>query len=123
MASTFDGLSLFDSGPHRFSIGTVGRYLRYPYAGDASIGQIQVELVRELVIVQRGRLVGATASSVWGQLSSIRTLAEQARTGTLVDHEGVIWTGMTMVEMRHADRMDRGREASMGYEITYVRLA
>lgn len=122
MASTFDGLSLFASGPHRFSLGKIGRYLRFPYAGDGTLTQIEFETVRELVIVQRGRLVGATPGAVWSLWSTIRALAEQPRTGTLIDHDGVVWGAMTMLEVRHADRMDRGRVASLGYEITYVRL-
>ena len=122
MGSTFDGLSLFDSGPHRFSLGRVGRYLRYPFTAGSFASQITVETVREVVIVQRGRLVGATPGAVWAQWDAIRTLAEQPRTGPLVDHDGVVWTNMTMLEVRHADRMDRGRAVSLGYEITYIRL-
>jgi len=122
MASTFAGLSLFDSGPHRFAVRTVGRYVGFPFEGGSAGTTIELFGQRELVITQTGRLVGPTDASVWQQFDDVRTRAESATTGDLVDHAGRVWRDMTLVERRAGDRVDRGREVSLGYRATYVRF-
>jgi len=119
MASTFAGLSLFDSGPHRFSIRGVGRHWLDPDQGQNSAAQTWDRAVRELQVEQRGRLIGADEADLWSQVDAIRAQAELPRTGTLVDHSGRSWPGLTMLRFEPEDRVDRGRVVSVGYRVVY----
>ena len=123
MGSTFDGVALFDSGPHRFAPGPAGRHLLGPDRG-ANIDPYTVDRARlEFSMSQRGRLVSAGEAGLWAQAEAIRALAEEPRTGTLVDHSGRSWPGLTLVRFEAADRVDRGRVVSLGYAALYLRFA
>jgi len=122
MASTFAGLDLFGSGPHRFAMGVVGRLvvgaLRPPTYDTHSV---DMGATIELRIVQRGRLIAANPTALWALVDSVRTQAELPRTGTLVDHHGRSWASMTLIRFELAGPIDRGRVASVGYVAEYLR--
>ena len=122
MASTFAGFSLFDSGPHRFIVGRLGRLTRGPFSTPTEDPFTTDEAVREVVIVQTGRLVASTNAALWALVDAIKSHAELPRTGTLVDHHGRSWTGMTLHRFDPADRVDRGREYSLGYRVMYLKF-
>ena len=52
-------------------------------------------------------------------VDAIRTHAELPRTGTLVEHSGRSWAGVTMLRFEPVDRVDRGRTVSLGYTVMY----
>ncbi len=122
MASTFAGFSLFNSGPHRFIVGRVGRLTRGPFATPTDDPFTTDEAVRELAIVQTGRLVASSNAALWTLIDAIRTQAELPRTGTLVDHHGRSWTSMTLHRFDPADRIDRGRDYTLAYRALYLRF-
>jgi len=123
MSSSFAGLDLFGSGPHRFVIKPVGMLFLPPLTADAL--QITTDVVTqlELAIVQRGRLVADTDADLWAQVDLIQQKAEIPLNGVLVDHSGRNWTNMTLLRFAPEDRVDRGRKVSLAYRVDYIRLA
>ena len=122
MASTFAGKSLFNSGPHRFIIGRVGRLTRGPFQTPLDLPYTTDEGVRELVVLQRGRLVATTNLSLWSKIDLIQTEAEAITTGTLIDHHGRSWTDMTLIRFEPSGWIDRGRMFTLAYEAIYLRF-
>ena len=122
MASTFAGLSLFNSGPHRFWLGRTGRFVRGPFETPFELAVSTDEGKRELQIVQLGRLVATNNAALWTLVEAVRTEAELPRTGTLIDHTGKQWTNMTLVSFEPGRRIDRGRAFSMTYRAVYLRF-
>ena len=123
MASTFDGLTLFNSGPHRFTIARFGRLVRGPF--ETPLGDpVSTDESRpiELKIIQTGRLIATTNTALWDLIEAVRTHAEAKRTGTLVDHHNKQWTGMSLITFDPARRIDRGRRFSITYRATYLRF-
>lgn len=122
MASSFAGLDLFGSGPHRFAMGAAGRLvvgaLRPPSYDTHSV---DMGAALELRIVQRGRLVAATPAALWTLIDAVRVQAELPRNGTLIDHHGRSWANMTLVRFELAGPISRGRVASVGYTAEYLR--
>lgn len=123
MASTFAGLSLFNSGPHRFAMGGLGRLLigplRSPTFEDHTT---DAGAPLEVRVMQRGRLIAATPAALWTLVDAIKTHAELPRTGTLVDHHGRSWTSMTLIRFEPTGPMDRGRTCSIPYVAEYLRF-
>lgn len=122
MASLFNSLSLFNSGPHRFTMDTVGRYvigqLRPPDYSFTSSSPVALELG----IKQTGRLIADTTSAMWTQIDAIRTIAESTTAATLIDHYGRYWPGMRLVRFTLTGPMDRGRMVSQAYEAEYHKV-
>lgn len=123
MASTIAGVALFNSGPHRFVIRSVGRLWLPPLA----IDELQettavIESPIELAIVQTGRLIADTDAALWSLVDAIKTRTEQALKGTLIEHSGRQWTNMTLLRFRADDRVNRGRKVSLSYRVDYIRL-
>jgi len=121
--STIAGQGLFNSGPHRFVVRAVGSLYFPPLSIDFLQTTTEVIGPIELAIEQRGRLVAASAGALWTLVAAIRAAAESQLTGTLVDNNGQSWSDMTLLRLRPADRVDRGRVVSLAYEADYVRLA
>lgn len=125
MSSSFKGVDLFGSGPHRFSMGEQGLYTVALRAfGDPSIPGSAGFGTLELEVVVRGRLTGSSDGALWTLRDAIKAQATHpATSGTLVDHHGRSWTGMTLVKYDEQDRVDRGRVVSVGYEARFRKLA
>lgn len=125
MSSSFKGLDLFGSGPHRFSMAEQGLYVVPMRAfgdpgvpGSAAFGDVELE------VLVRGRLSAASDSALWQLRDAIVAQAtDPATAGTLVDHHGRSWASMTLIEFVEADRTDRGRVVSVGYEARFRRFA
>ncbi len=122
MASSFAGLTLFASGPHRFRMDRVGRLVRGPFATALEIPVSTDEGVLELRIFQQGRLVATTDGALRALVETIRSHAEAGLTGTLIDHHAGAYPGMTLVRFEPGSRVDRGRVVSMRYEAMYLRF-
>ena len=121
--SVFAGLTLFNSGPHRFVIRTVGALWAQPLRLDGLQSRIEVFTANlELQITQSGRLIGSSEADLWAQVEAIRTRCNARTNGTLVDNTGQTWTGMTLLTFRPAEAVDRGRAPSLAYTADYARL-
>jgi hypothetical protein len=123
MSSTFKGLSLFSSGPHRFSVGTTGSDLLPNWRiipqtpGTTVIGPLEVG------VVVRGVLVAGSEAGLWALRDALQAqVTHPPQVGTLVDQNGRSWADMTLVRLESADRTDRGRQWSIGYSASFVRL-
>lgn len=124
MSSTFAGVALFNSGPHRFTPRAVGRVWLPPFAIDELQSTIFVgPHPIELAIEQTGRLVATSDALLWAQFDAIRTRAEAQLTGALVEQSGRSWPAMTLLRFRAAGPVDRARAVSLPYECLYVKLA
>lgn len=122
MASTFAGLSLFNSGPHRFTMQPRGRLVAGPLRAP-SYTTISFDLdTLELGILQTGRLIASTESALWTLIDAIVTQAELPRTGTLVDHSGRNWPNLTLISFAPTGPINRGRIVSISYEARYLRF-
>jgi hypothetical protein len=119
MASTFAGLSLFDSGPHRFAMERFGRHYLEPDRGINTAPTTWDREQAEVTIVQRGRLVAGDDAALMALVDAVRAQAELPRTGTLVDHHGRSWASMTMLSFAPGERVDRGRTVSVAYTVLY----
>ncbi len=122
MASTFAGLSLFNSGPHRFTMQPRGRLVAGPLRAP-SYATVSFDLDElELGIVQTGRLIAPTPAALWTLIDAIVTQAELPRTGTLVDHSGRNWTNLTLIEFTPTAPIHQGRTISLPYQARYLRF-
>ena len=122
MASTFAGLSLFESGPHRFAMGRFGRHFLEPDRGVNTAPTTWDREQAEVTVLQTGRLIAPDDAALMTLVDAIRNEAELPRTGTLVDHHGRSWDTMTMLRFEPDDRVDRGRVVSLGYSALYRRI-
>ncbi|GMV26806.1 MAG: hypothetical protein AMXMBFR58_28370 [Phycisphaerae bacterium] len=123
MASSFNGVDLFGSGPHRFSVSSRGQLLvRDLDLGGLSPKSHPVGLL-ELEVVVRGRLVAASNSALWTIRDAITAqLQDPPVMGTLVDHTGRGYTDMSFVLYTEDRRTDRGRVHSIAYAARFRRL-
>jgi len=124
MASTYAGLGLFNSGPHRFQEDVRG-YLALSNGlvlGAPGIpGTILTGRLERTVLV-KGRLVASSEAGLWTLRDAIAAVFTPApgTPGLLIDHAGRQWTDMTFVRFDPADRVDRGRVWSLRYEAKFV---
>ncbi len=123
MASSFKGVDLFGSGPHRFSLGRQGpMMLTRLYFGDISPGTIPIGL-RELDVIVAGRLVAASESTLWTLRDAVVAQHQESPTpGTLIDLHGRTWADMTFIDWREGDRTDRGRVRSVAYVAVFRKI-
>ncbi len=121
--SSFKGIDLFGSGPHRFIEGSAGQQmiariaLGTPVSGSVSLGD------QEQVVTVRGRLIADEDALLWDQIDDIKTqLAAWNTPGTLEDHHGHTWNPINFVRFEPAEVVDRGRRVSLEYEATFIKL-
>ena len=113
--SSWKGVDLFGSGPHRFYLGRRG-FLVLPDDSSAIPTPNMVDygsLEWEVVIV--GRLVSPTESGLWVLRDAIQASLDAKGLGTLVDLNGRSWTNLFFSRIEWAERTDRGRKMSIGY--------
>lgn len=123
MSSTFKGLDLFGSGPHRFSVGPRGQLITANFFnGGGNAGSTLQGLIAWQVIV-KGRLVAGSEAALNALRDAVIAQLEPLPTpGTLVDTRGRTWSDMNFVTFQEGDRVDRGRVWSVTYTATFVRL-
>ena len=122
MSSTFAGLQLFDSGPHRFMLTHVGRAVAPPRREMNVTNFTENYAVRELEIEQHGRLVADKIETLSGIIESIRMHAELGTRGVLVDTQGMTYQDMTLVGFTMREPIAVGRMLSVRYSVRYIRL-
>lgn len=123
MASTYKGLPLFNSGPHRFALRREGQLVvpEFTVNGVGS-GSLHYGLV-ELSVVVTGRLIAATDAALWALRDAITAqLLDPPTPGALIDHHGRVWNGMSFTRFEPADRTDRARDVSLAYTATFLRF-
>ncbi len=120
--STYKGLDLFGSGPHRFAEGLRGQvtdselFRSPPESGSRYLG------LGEFTVTVRGRLVAATKAELWDAVDAVAAeVVDPPEPGTL-DAGARSWDGLSFVGFAPADRVDRGREFSLAYEATFLRF-
>ncbi|MFG0258393.1 MAG: hypothetical protein ACF8GE_10870 [Phycisphaerales bacterium JB043] len=121
--SSLAGNSYFDSGPHRFTTRTLGSLVVPPLVIDHLQTKHTVLATLELVIEQRGRLIGSDWDDLWDQVDTIKSACETRVNGTLVDTSGRSWTNMSIVRFLPEDQADVGRVVSLAYRVDYIRFA
>lgn len=113
MPSSFKGIDLFGSGPHRFAQLKQGVQFvnnAAPAPGTTPLGKW------ELVVVVTGRLIAASEAALWSLRDAVTAqLLYPIMAGTLIDLHGRTWTGFSFVTFTERDRVDRGRVRSLGY--------
>ena len=123
MTSSYKGLDLFGSGPHRFSQGRQGEVL----VNGSVIGlygpQTFAQGLRELEVFVRGRLVAPDEQTLWQIRDAIvAQLIHPPAPGTRIDLHGRSWEDMSFIEFAEQDRTDRGRVLSIGYVAIFRRM-
>ncbi len=121
--SSFKGLDLFGSGPHRFSVGPRGQLITSNFFnGAGNAGSTAQGLIAWQVIV-RGRLVGATQGALQAARDAVVAQLQATPTpGDLVDTRGRTWPAMSLVSFQEGDRTDRGRVFSVAYAAVFQLL-
>ncbi len=124
MSSTFNGLGLFNSGPHRFAPLAQGESVVPNYVlGSGPPNGSTPQGPVELDVVVTGRLVAGSESALWARRDAITAqLQHPPVTGSLVDHHGRNWAGMSFIGFEEAPRTDRGRVASLAYKAVFRRF-
>lgn len=118
--SSFRGLDLFGSGPHRFvvperALVVIPLWVIASTGYDDGSGSVVLG-ERELIVEVHGRLVAAGESGLWALRAAVAGEADTPQTsGALVDNDGRTWSDMTLVKYLEAGAIDRGRVWSMGY--------
>jgi hypothetical protein len=121
--SSFKGLDVFGSGPHRFHLARQGEDVVPNFVlGTAGSGSTPVGPI-ELDVIVTGRLVAASESALWTLRDAITAqIADPPVPGTLIDNHARTWTDMSFITYEEADRTDRGRTWSIGYTATFRRF-
>jgi len=122
MPSTFKSLPLFNSGPHRFSLGPEGQKLISEFPPTLASGSLYLGLLERRVIIT-GRLIAESEAALWTLRDAITAeLLDPPAPGTLTDHHGRSWPDMSFVRFTPSDRTDRARLISLPYTAEFLDL-
>jgi hypothetical protein len=122
--SSYKGIDLFGSGPHRFWVGRRGHQLvTYLSQGVPAAGTFSVGLV-ELVVMVRGRLVAGSDADLWAQRDVIvGQMTFPPSPGVLIDSTGRSFPSMTLTRYTEGQGVDRGRLWTLSYVVEFRRIA
>lgn len=119
--SSFDGLALFESGPHRFEVGGVAlRHVLNETPGGRGV-RLSALGQHSRVIRQTGWLV---ADDV-GRLGALIEAVEEKVDGQgyeLVDDVGRVWAGVVMVKFEPGGVGRVGARWGVEYKIEYLQV-
>lgn len=121
--STFKGLNLFGSGPHRVAIGKRGSFV----LSDAAIGSPGPNTypvgVQELDLIVEGRLCAASDAALNTVRDAVAAqLLQPPTAGTFVDASGRSWTDLSFITYEETGPIDRGRVRSVTYRAVFRRF-
>lgn len=121
--SSFNGLNLFGSGPHRFYHAKRGQLLTFDlFNGGTGAGSTANGLIDHEILV-RGRLVATSESALTTLRDAIIAQVQSSPVvGSLVDTQGRTFSGMSLVAYSERGRRDRGRAFSVRYEVVFKKL-
>ncbi len=121
--STFKGIDLFGSGPHRFRQGVQGEDVVPNYILGISVSGSTPVGTLELDVVVAGRLVAASEAALWALRDAwTAQLAHPPVPGALIDSHGHEWEDMSLIAYEEAPPTDRGRARSIAYQATFRRF-
>ncbi len=125
--SSFRGNDIFGSGPHRVTaparqLLVIPRWVQFQQPFDDGAGS-EVIGAKEQIMSVTGRLVAADEASLWSLRQVLAAEAElPEKQGELVDNDGRVWGGMTMISYEELGPVDRGRAWSVRYVATFRKV-
>lgn len=125
--SSFRGNDIFGSGPHRVTapareLLVIPRWVQFQQPFDDGTGS-EVIGAKEPIMTVSGRLVGVDEASLWVRREAVASEAELPQVqGDLVDNDGRVWSGMTLISYEELGPVDRGRVWSVRYRATFRRV-
>lgn len=119
--TTFNGLDLFSSGPHRLEIGgrTLRHVLHQPPGSDGV--QLGAQGRSGRAIAQVGDLVADDALQM-GQLIDALEATMDGRPHDLVDEDGVVWSNVVMLSFEPQALTRLGARVRTHYRIQYLQV-
>lgn len=121
--SSFKGLNLFGSGPHRFEHGPRGQLITIDFFGGDPGGGSTAQGLIDWTIVLRGRLTASGESALRTLRDAVIAQLQATPTpGTLIDENGHSWANMTFVRYTEDGPVNKGRVWSVGYEAVFQAL-
>lgn len=127
MPSTYNGLPLFESGPHRFVMYARGQ-AEIPPGRSATLQSPPLAKWQPLGLMPQsihvvGRLVAETEAQLWALRDALTAaLTATPSGGTLEDGGGQSWPGMWLVRYEEKGPADAGRVWSIGYEAIFRKV-
>lgn len=119
--SSYKGVDLFGSGPHRFAQLKQGQLMLREF-DPPSPATYPAGLV-ELDVVVSGRLAASSDAALWALRDAAAAMLQEFPTpGLLVGSDGRQWADMIFITLAEGDRTDRGRVRSLAYTATFRRL-
>ncbi|MEK6701971.1 MAG: hypothetical protein AABZ53_06895 [Planctomycetota bacterium] len=123
MPSTFKGLNLFASGPHRFMVGKQGPFVFSLSALGSPSAESIASGVVELDVTVKGRLIAANDTALWALKGAITAqLLDPPTAGTLIDSHAHSFADMSFISFVEGDRTDRGRAVTLAYVALFRRF-
>jgi hypothetical protein len=120
MSTSYKGLNLFGSGPHRVLHGRRGHLVTLDFFSGGSGGGSTAHGLTDWRLVVRGRLVGSSESSLRTVRDAVIAQIQAAPTpGTFLDHHNHAWTGLIFVQYRESGPVEKGRVWSVAYEAVF----
>lgn len=122
--SSFDGIDLFGSGPHRSRVGEQGQVVFGSLAAVNAAAPDSYPLgPRELDVIITGRLVASDEAGLWALRDAVvAQLTDPPKKATLVDTTGRSFADMTFYSFEEGFEVDRGRVWSLRYEARFRRF-
>lgn len=125
MSSSFKGLDLFGSGPHRFVDGRRGHLVTVDFFGGGGGGGSTAQGVIDWKVEVRGRLVAGSESALRALRAAIVAqveLNDPPVPGTLVGLTGHSYAGLSLVAFEETGPVDRGRVWSVAYVAEFQKV-
>jgi hypothetical protein len=123
MSSSYAGLDLFGSGPHRFGVGVQGQMTVPSVTMGTLDSASELAGAIELDVTVTGRLVAADEAGLWTLRDALTdVLTDPPTAAELVDDHGRTWADMSFIHVAWADRTDRGRVVSIRYRALFRKL-
>ena len=120
--SSYKGLDLFGSGPHRFRLPPMGQQVQSRSAFGAILPGVDSIGAAQVVVAVNGRLTAFDHDQLRERLDDLRIQLELWPTaGVLVSNTAFSWNTMSFARFAPAELIDRGREVSLAYEALFIR--
>lgn len=122
MPSSWKGVDLFGSGPHRFAVSRRGFLLAPDFTSTEPTPVLFEFGALEWDVLVTGRLVAASEAGLWSVRDAVQASLDAKGLGTLVDAHGRSFASMFFSRWTVEDRTDRGRVWSIGYVAQFHRF-
>lgn len=122
MPSSWKGVDLFGSGPHRFAVSRRGFLLAPDFTATEPTPVLFEYGALEWDVLVTGRLVASSESGLWTLRDAVQASLDAKGLGTLVDVNGRSFASMFFSRWTVGDRTDRGRVWSIGYVAQFHRF-